>query len=87
MAGPSRTHGDDERALIFINFDTTFGFEVMTGLDGSLAHGRQTQQDGVFKEDGRVKWPLILSRPGPPFNTLVFRIAHTISLRDFSFKL
>jgi hypothetical protein len=55
MAGPSRTQGDDKRALIFINFDSTFGFEVMKGLDGSLAHARQTQQDDVFKEDGRVK--------------------------------
>lgn len=35
-------------ALIFMTFESTFGFEGMMSLNGSLAHGSQTQQDDIF---------------------------------------
>lgn len=37
MAGPLREAGSPERALIFVSFDPTFGFEGMRRLDGSFA--------------------------------------------------
>jgi hypothetical protein len=34
-------------ALIFMTFESTFGFEGMMSLNGSLALGSQTQQDDI----------------------------------------
>ncbi|EXJ83224.1 hypothetical protein A1O1_06843 [Capronia coronata CBS 617.96] len=50
-AGPAREPGSRERALIFVSFDPTFGFEGMKRLDGSLAIPKQRdlQSDAVRK--------------------------------------
>ncbi|KIW22274.1 uncharacterized protein PV07_12177 [Cladophialophora immunda] len=37
MAGPPRAPGSAERALVFVGFDPTFGFQGMQRLDGSPA--------------------------------------------------
>lgn len=45
MAGPPVPGGHGERALVFVSFDPTFGFEGMTRLDGTLAHERKRDKE------------------------------------------
>lgn len=54
MAGP--TTNDGLRALIYISFDATFGFEGMRKLDGSLArprHNREAEKKRLGAEDAQ----------------------------------
>ncbi|KIW93674.1 uncharacterized protein Z519_06279 [Cladophialophora bantiana CBS 173.52] len=44
MAGPPREPGSEERALVFVCFDPTFGFQGMRRLDGSLARPRSEKK-------------------------------------------
>ncbi|KIX94535.1 uncharacterized protein Z520_09581 [Fonsecaea multimorphosa CBS 102226] len=44
MAGPPREPGSSERALVFISFDPTFGFQGMQRLDGSPAIPRSEEK-------------------------------------------
>ncbi|EXJ77136.1 hypothetical protein A1O3_10294 [Capronia epimyces CBS 606.96] len=53
MAGPPREPGSPERALIFVSFDPTFGFEGMTRLDGSAV--RQKQRDAPSNAERKRK--------------------------------
>ncbi|KEF57327.1 uncharacterized protein A1O9_05244 [Exophiala aquamarina CBS 119918] len=45
MAGPPVPGGHGERALVFVSFDPTFGFEGMTRLDGTPAHERRRDKE------------------------------------------
>ena len=73
MAGPPRQPGSLERALVFICFDPTFGFNRMKRLDGSLAvakRGRKRKSDmtegPVQISSARLEAPEI---PGLPERT------------------
>lgn len=47
MAGPPVAGGHGERALVFVSFDPTFGFEGMTRLDGTLARPKGEDKQEV----------------------------------------
>lgn len=48
MAGPPVAGGHGEKALVFVSFDPTFGFEGMTRLDGTLVRPKGKDKEEVL---------------------------------------